>query len=285
MTDQAERSTLWHGLVAAVPPGTVLHVSPGEWVRTLPEADTAQLRLGMPLRAVPSLPVGGFAAQCAVYPADTELAFLRARSQSADGTVWMHPARAGETFWAVCAHVEGHWQLRHWVGVSALQGHAAVPVEFVAPLPPSAHDEIGAVLTQALDALGASAAQVVAEVLCSAEGAELAFAWADAHDDAQIARLIAAADPQGAACLRFLMPEAGHVIAVQGVEQACALPGVVAVEVVAQVDDAIRHITSVAARDAVGWVLCTGTTPADAQARAEVAAAAIVIETTAFLQG
>jgi len=285
MTEDTAESAFWPALVAALPPDAALGVTPGECVRTLREADAATLRLGLPVRAVPLVPRGGFAAQCASHQADAELAFLRARSQSVDGAVWMQAEQHGDRYWAVCSQADGAWCVRHWIGVASLRGHAAVPVCFIAPQRPPSHGEIEVDLARVLNMLAPPAVQVIAQVVCQADSAVLDFAWADVEGESHLARLEAALATHIAACLQFLQPEAGHVIAVFGVDQVRAMPGVLEVGIVAKVDDAIRHVTSVAARDAVGWVLCAGATPEDAQARAEHAAAGIEIETTAFLQG
>ena len=283
-------AALWPALAdalsAVMPAGGAIRVAPGMTASGVDKADQAATAFGVPLLAMPLDPRGGFAAQRAEYAPDAALAFLRARAQSCTGgNVWVQAELAGEVHWAVCARKDRVWHVRQWLGVASTLGHAAVPMELVAPSAPHAQQYLEPMLAAALDAVAPRNQEVIVQVVTTPEAMVFAFAWGSDAPDPQIARLTEAAARHGAACLRYLEPEAGHVVRIAGAEIARVRPSVIEVCVVAQQGDAIRHITSVAARDAVGWVLGIGSSAARARDAANNAAADIHIETTAYLPG
>jgi len=276
---------IWPDLGTHLVPDGSLRAVAGYLAHSLPEADVAALRLGLPVRALPAAPQGAVCAQCAEHLADAELAYLRARAQSDDGTVWMLGDQPGDVYWALCRRAGAAWRVTACAAVDFTAGHAAVPMTLAAPAKFDNDATVAEALESALTAFAPDGGEVVAQIVASSQGAWLDFAWATEQPDPLLARFTDVAQEHGGACLQFLAPDAGHVEAVRGVDLARAMPGVAVVEVAAKPGDALRHLTSVAARDACGWVLASGTVAEAAVCLAKKAAATIEIETTAFLQG
>ena len=89
--------------------------------------------------------------------------------------------------------------------------------------------------------------------------------------------------PRQGACIRYLTPLPGRIVAIEGVERARAMPGVKIVEVSAKPGDMAPEVTSSLAR--IGYVIAEGTSAEQAIAAAERACDAVIISIEARCDG
>lgn len=86
-----------------------------------------------------------------------------------------------------------------------------------------------------------------------------------------------------AAAVRWFDPPTGRLDAIEGVDAARALPGVVCVTLAIQPGEDLRHMVTRAERDRVGYVVATGADAAKADFRARAAAASVRFVTRTVL--
>ncbi len=259
------------------------HAPPcGVVAATLAEADSAVAAVGLPLCARPLDPAGEYVLAVAEHPADAELAFHRARRQSPSGRALIQPHRSGPLH-ALCAQPGakdcGDLLLAsiHYAGK-----HAQLPVHYAfASLPDAAPWR--EIAEAALEALRRAAHRPTPAGFLFEEtesGLRPLHAFHFGTQDANLVhvldRIRLKALPLPLA-LHFLVPPTGLITQVEGVEAAAAIPGVLGVDLRAQPGDMARHLTAIAARDAVGHVL------AETAEAAAVALAKIKIETSPCL--
>ena len=245
-------------------------------VASVPEAEAAAAQFGLPITARPLFPAGEYCAMLAEHPADVGLAFLRAAAQSQDGRVLVQSHLPGALLVVGAMCGDAGWAVRPAVRVELLPKYALTPIAFSCPA-----EEVPGIEQALAPMLHAPHVAMCEFVLADGEPV-LVFARAARTLDAPLALTADLAEQKGAACLRYLTPATGHVERIEGLETARALPGVTAVVCRAAPGIALRHATSIAARDAAGYILAQAPTTGEAEQRAQAAAEHIHIITTAM---
>lgn len=258
-----------------------IEIPPWRVASSLAEADAAVTALGAPLITRPLTPQGEYCAFIADHPADAELAFLRARMQSADGHALFQPRMPGQVFLASAMRGADSTEDYAPISVSFLQQHVLTPVEFVCPprLDAATEARIRQATLSVATRLQEGPKVVVCEFSCHAPSLSLLHAYAVDVLAPPLAMLLGLQAAHGAACIHFLHPPAGVVKRVDGVEAALSMPGLVELTVTAKPGAILRHLNSIAARDGGGYVATVGESPAEAQNRARAALGCIQVST------
>lgn len=259
--------------------------TPGTLVSSAGEAEAAAELHGLPIAARPLCPAGEYCAILAEHTADVELAFVRAAAQSQDGRVIVQKHLPWPVLMIGAIRVDAGWLVREPVLVGLLPKYALTPIEFTCPagIEPETVPRLRACVADAL----AHMHQVPHAAMCEFAITPLGIVSVFARDvrvlDKPLTLALEIAEASGAACLRYFTPSTGQVERIEGIETAQASPGIVAAVCNAQPGDALRHVTSIAAREAGGYLLVHATTPAEAQQRARDATDLIQIVTTAMM--
>jgi hypothetical protein len=274
-------NTLWtEFLDALVARG---HAPPcGVVAATLAEADTAVTAVRVPLCVRPLDLAGEYALAVAEHPADAELAFDRARRLSPTGRALFQPHRPGPVY-AVYAQPGANdrgdllFADLHYAGKLAL-----VPIRYgfsnLPDTPPWRE-----MAETALEALRRTPQLPPTPAVFlfgkDPDGLPLHAFHFGTHDAVLVHVLdqIWQKTLPLPLTLRFLEPPTGRITRVDGLEAARAIPDVIEVALRAEIGHQVRHLTSIAARDAVGYVL------AGSAEAAAAASALITFETSPCL--
>lgn len=268
---------MWPDFAAALARAGVA-VQPFACAATAAEAAQSVKELGAPLVARPLAPAGEYCAFLAEHAADAPLAFARAQAESPEKCVVLHHAAPGPLTLLCALRVRGGWEMFPAIDVEFLRRHARVPIAYTCP--PEGGAELPAdTLSAVFDVLAAQPKTVAGVVIEFTGEANVLFARAISTLDAPLAAVLHLAQANGAGCVRFLHPRSGVVEGIAGAPAARRRKGVIAVDIDLKRGDTVRHLTSIAARDAIGAVSAYGATPAEARARAAAAEAQVVIRT------
>ena len=263
-------------------------------VRSREEAAAAGENLGYPLYVVHA--GEGMRQERAVeYAADLGLATGQVVKTEGTSSVVLESHAHGDLFSVYCFMCAG--ELRPG-GVLA---HETAPAPFRYPVGLSCPAKVAPALTEemvcvcgaALEALEIDTGALRVDVMStehklSIVHIEAAAAWSWAPVDlvelaggpscAENALRLAMGDapvvgtPSSGAALQWLTTRSGEVTAIEGIEEALAVEGVVTLRVAAKVGDMMRHVIDPVSRDRVGYVTAVGPDAATAKARAERAA-------------
>lgn len=259
--------------------------TPGTLVSSAGEAEAAADLHGLPIAARPLSPAGEYCAILAEHAADVELAFVRAAAQSQDGLVIVQKHLPWPVLMIGAARVDDGWHVREPVLVGLLPKYALTPIEFTCPagIDPETIPRLRVCVAEALAHMHQVPHAAVCEFAITPLGIVSVFARDVRVVDKPLALTLEASETHGAACLRYFTPSTGRVERITGIDTAQAAPGIAAVVCNAKPGDALRHVTSITAREAGGYLLAHAPTPAAAQQRAREATDLIQIITTAMM--
>lgn len=268
---------MWPDFAAALARAGVA-VQPFACAATVAEATHAGKELGAPMVARPLAPEAEYCAYLAEHTADVPLAFARAQAASPEKRVVLHRAAPGPLTLLCALRVRGGWEMFPAIDVEFLRRHARVPIAYTCP-PEGGADLPAETLSAVFDVLAAQPSTLAGVVIEFTAGATVLFARSITTLDAPLAAVLHLAQAHGAGCVRFLHPKSGVVEGIAGAPAARRRKGVIAVDINLTRGDTIRHLTSIAARDAIGAVSSFGATPTEARNRAAAAEAQVRIRT------
>ena len=246
---------------------------------TLAEADAAVTAIGTPLCARPLDPTGEYALAIAEHPADAELAFYRARAQSHTGHALFQSFTAYPLYiLSAIPGCIGRGDLIH-ARVTCRGQYAHVPMQYdFIPQPDSPKwNMLADAVLRTADKSSPKTRPAVFLVAETPDGPQPLHAFHIGTKEAVLAHVfekMTAGTLPNTLCLRFLDSPTGVITRITGEQEAARVPGVLRLQLNAHPGQTVRHITSIAARDALGYLL------ADTPATAQTAAATIHIETT-----
>lgn len=265
------------------------------------EAEEAARRIGLPVIVKPSDNGASIGVNLITTIDKVAGAFVHSRSHSLCGDVMVEQVVTGAEF-----SVEGFVQdgMVTVLGVTGKRTSGAphfveVGHVFPAPIPDHQEGALRALVTRAVQAMGLNQTVFHAECWWTANGPVLGEIAArpggdeiptllrvvTGHDLFSITVRVVTGSPlpvpvkpeAKAASIAYVVPKPGRVVAIHGVEEARSCPGVHSLHLSAAEGKVIRSLDSSLAR--AGWVIATGETQAEAESRAQQAAAQIQIET------